>query len=136
MADKIKVALTSAENRSETVFQALDFFKDELNRKIASLNPKEDYILIKPNCVLTDNPNCATHLDALKTLLEFLIPLWSGRIILAEGSAENTFQAFQNYGYYELKKAFPDLEFLDLNYADAIFIDVFGRNLEPMTIRV
>lgn len=134
--DKIKVALTSEDNRYNTAFKALDYFSKELNDKIARLDQKEDYILIKPNCVVSTNKNCATYPEAIKAVLDFLAPLWTGRIILAEGSSENTFDAFKNYGYEALKKAYSNLEFLDLNYADAVFIDVFDRELKPMTIKI
>lgn len=137
MKDFIKVALTSEKDRYQTVFRALDLLKDEIDQKIGQLSEKDDYILIKPNCFVTGRPLAVTHREALKALLDFLAPLWSGKIILAEGSGiGNTLEAFKNFGYLNFKKDFPKIEFLDLNYANAIFIDIFDQNLERQTVKI
>ncbi len=131
-----EVALSSEKDRYQTVYKALDLIKEDLNGAIDQLNPDYDYILIKPSCVVATVKKCATHPEALKAVLEFLTPLWEGKIVLAEGSAENTFEAFQNYGYNRLKSEFPNLEFLDLNFADAIYVDVFDQNLKPVRVKI
>ena len=135
-----KVALTSEENRYETVFRALDFFTQEIVKNIEKIDPNDhhkNYILIKPNCVVTNNPLAATHVDGLRAVLDFLEPIWQGRVVLAEGSGVgNTMEAFQNYGYLNLKKDFPRLEFSDLNYSNAIFIDIFDRELKKQRIKI
>jgi len=131
-----KVALASEEDRYQTVYKSLDLIKDDLNEAINQLNPDYDYILIKPGCVVATVKNCATHPEALKAVLEFLTPLWEGKIVLAEGSAENTFEAFENYGYNRLKSEFPNLEFLDLNFAEAIYVDVFDKSLKPVQVKI
>ena len=131
-----EVALASEKNRYQTVFKALDLIKTDINDCLSQLNPQNDYILVKPNCVVATHKNCATQVEALKAVLEFISPLWSGKIIVAEGSAETTLTAFQNYGYYTLKTEFPQMEFLDLNFAEAIFVDIFDQNLKPMKVRI
>ncbi|KKQ90860.1 MAG: hypothetical protein UT15_C0003G0035 [Berkelbacteria bacterium GW2011_GWA1_39_10] len=135
-----KVALTSEENRYETVFKAIDYFKNDIQEKISRIDRDDhhkNYILIKPNCVVTDNPLAATHPDAILAVLDFLQPLWNGRIILAEGSGiGSTMEAFKNYGYLKLKTDYPNLEFSDLNYSNAIFIDIFNNNLQNQRIKI
>lgn len=135
-----KVALTSEENRYQTVFKALDFFTQEIVQiidKIDTSDTHKNYICIKPNCVVSTNQLAATHVDAIRAMLDFLEPIWQGRVILAEGAdGGNTMEAFKNYGYLELKKDFPNLEFSDLNFSDAIFIDIFDRNLNKQRIKI
>lgn len=138
--DFAKVALTSEENRYRTVFRALDFFTQEIVKIIDSIEIEDhhkNYVVIKPNCVVTNNPLAATHIEALRAVLDFLAPIWQGRIVLAEGSGVgNTMEAFKNYGYLGLKKDYPNLEFSDLNFSNAIFIDIFDKNLKPQRIKI
>jgi uncharacterized protein (DUF362 family) len=130
-----KVALNRSEDRYHTIFNALSMLTAEINPRISQLS-SEDYILIKPNCVVSHRPKCATHPDALKAVLDYLAPMWDGRIIIAEGSAENTIEAFEKYGYLPLKNDYPKLEFLDLNYSDAIFVDILDKNLLPQQVKI
>lgn len=134
--NSFKVSLASTNDRYHTVFNVLTNLTTEINSLINQLDEKSDYILIKPNCVASRQPKCATHVDAIKAVLDFLAPLWDGRVILAEGSAENTIEAFDCYGYVKLKPDYPKLEFLDLNYSDAIFVDIFDQSLKPLTVKI
>lgn len=136
LAETNEVALASEQDRYQTVFKALDLIKKEINDTIGQLDPQYDYILVKPSCVVATRKACATNVEALKAVLEFITPLWPGKIIVAEGSAETTLTAFQNYNYLSLKPEFPELEFLDLNYADSIFVDIFDQDLKPVKVRL
>lgn len=133
----IKVALTREKDRYQTVFKALDAILTDITNKIYALNPKKDYIVIKPNCIDTQKEAAVTHLDALMAVLDFLQPIWPGRMILAEGSGlGNTMEAFRNFQYLSLKNIFSNLEFLDLNFSDAIFVEAFDKNLKPFQIKI
>lgn len=135
-----KVALTSEENRYETVFRGLDYFTQDIVRIIDSIDIDDhhkNYILIKPNCIVTDNNLAVTHVEAIRAVLDFLKPIWQGRIIIAEGSGiGNTMEAFKNFGYLDLKKLYPNLEYSDLNYSNAIFINIFDKDLKPLRIKI
>ncbi|MFA6493338.1 MAG: DUF362 domain-containing protein [Patescibacteria group bacterium] len=133
----VKVALAQEKDRYQTVFRGLDFIFTEISEKIYTLDAKKDYILIKPNCIDTKKENAVTHVDAIMAILDFIQPIWQGRIILAEGSsAGNTMEAFRNFKYLGLKSMFPNLEFLDLDFADAICVDGFDKNLKPMQLQI
>jgi len=136
----IKVSLTSEENRYNTVFRSLDYFTQDIVKIIDSIDLADhhkNYILIKPNCIISSNPLASTHQDAIRAVLDFLAPIWTGRIIIAEGSGiGNTMEAFEKYGYLNLKKTFPNLEFSDLNFSNAIFIDIFDHDLKKQRIKI
>lgn len=133
----IKVAIYRDKDRYQTVFRALDCIFSEISKKIYALDPKKDYILIKPNCIDTKKQAAVTHVDAIIALLDFIQPVWSGKIILAEGSGlGNTMEAFKNFKYLNLKTMFPNLEFLDLNYSNSIFISGFDKNLKKIQLRI
>lgn len=135
-----KVSLTSEENRYQSVFRSLDFFTQEIVKIIDSIDINDhhkNYVLIKPNCVVTNNQLAATSAEAIRSILDFLEPIWQGRVILAEGAGMgNTMEGFRNYGYLELKKDYPNLEFSDLNFSNAIFIDIFDKNLKAQRIKI
>lgn len=133
----IKVALTSEKDRYQTVFKALDYIFADITPKIYALNPEKDYIVLKPNCIDTNNTAAVTHIDALSAILDFIQPIWQGKIILAEGSGlGNTMEAFNNFKYIGLKNTYPNLEFLDLNFSDSIFVEGFDQNLKPIQIKI
>ncbi len=131
-----EVALAAEEDRYKTIFKSLDLITKDINDATAQLNPEYDYILLKPNCITASSKNCATSVDALRATLDFLRGVWSGKIILGEGSSDNTFRAFTNYGYENLKNEYENLEFLDLNYSDAIFVDIVDSNLNPFQVKI
>jgi len=133
----IKIALASEEDRYQSVFKSLDLLFEDISPQIYRLDPKEDYILVKPNCIDTHKKAAVTDLEALRAVLDFIQPLWTGRVIVAEGSGcGNTMEAFKNFHYLTLKNDFPKLEFLDLNFSNSIFIDIFDRNLKPLSIKI
>ncbi len=72
-------------------------------------------IVIKPNLVVSGRPLCATHVDAVRGVLEFLKRITDRQIIIAESSAgADTMRCFDQYGYNALKKEY-NVHFMDLN---------------------
>lgn len=85
--------------------------KDLLERLKFKLKNKT--VLIKPNLTISTSPHSSitTDVDAVRAILE---KLKNCKIIIGEGSYKNTMQAFEQAGYFELKKDFQ-IEFIDLN---------------------
>jgi len=106
-----RVALMTGSNRMENIFNALKPFAGEVKEAIGN-RP----VVIKPNNVSTTTPLCATHADCLAGILEFLKSIGrTDRIVIAESAASGpTFEGFENYGYFELKKKYT-VEFVDLD---------------------
>lgn len=135
--DFVKVSLTSETDRYLTIFRSLDLMFVEISELIYGLDPEVDYILLKPNCIDIKKEAAVTHVDALRAVLDFLQPIWPGRVIIAEGSGlGNTLEAFKNFGYFGLKNMFPNVELLDINYSNSIFVEAFDKNLKKMQIRI
>lgn len=104
------VAFTTGSDRKQILFEVIEPFKNELK---AGLKKKQ--LIIKPNMVVTNTPLCATHVDALRALLEYLKPIYSGQIIIAESSSSvNSSDGFKNYGYLDLAKDY-NVKFVDIN---------------------
>jgi len=85
-----RVSLIKGNNRHDIVYQSLKNIENEV---LSSIGDKK--ILIKPNMVLADNPLCATHVDAIRAILDFFIPHYKKQIIIGESSVHKTFDGFE-----------------------------------------
>ncbi len=104
------VSFTTGTERRQMLYEVMKPFENEIK---AGLKKKQ--LIIKPNMVVTNIPLCATHVDALRALLEFVKPFYKGQIIIAESSSSvNSSDGFKNYGYLDLMKEF-DVKFFDIN---------------------
>jgi uncharacterized protein (DUF362 family) len=91
-----KVSLVAGEDRAKIAFDSLTPFKREIAAAIGNKR-----VVLKPNCVMTTTPLCATHADQLEGILEFLKSIGKAHnVVLAESPANGTgMMAFDNYGY-------------------------------------
>ena len=104
------VAFKTGTDRMQMIFEVMKPFLSELK---AGLQGKQ--LVIKPNMVVTNNPLCATHKDAIRAVLEFIKPFYNRQVIIAESSSwVNSSDGFSNYGYTDLEKDY-NVKFVDLN---------------------
>jgi uncharacterized protein (DUF362 family) len=108
-----RVALVHGDDRRKNVTQALLSIDDQVQ---AGLRRKK-YVLIKPNIVATDAPLAATHVDALRGILDYLEPRFHGPVVIAESSARDTLEGYHNYKYDLLPSEYRSLQvsLVDLN---------------------
>jgi uncharacterized protein (DUF362 family) len=129
----VKVSLVKGNERRQITYQALKNIEDEV---LASVKGKQK-ILIKPNFVTTSRQLAATHVDAIRGILDFLKPHYKGRIIVGESTAsrEGTFDGYKNYGYLALEKEYT-VKLVDLNRESWQYRYVFGKGHRPTPIRI
>ena len=89
------VSLVGGESRRRNVAEALALVEDRI---LPGLRQKK-YVVVKPNIVSLIQPLAATHADALHGILDFLAPRWKGPVVIAESSAGNTLEGFEQLGY-------------------------------------
>jgi uncharacterized protein (DUF362 family) len=108
-----KVALTHGDNRRKNVFDALVSIDSGVK---AGLQRKK-YVIIKPNNVSTEKQLASTHVDAINGILDYLAPRFAGPVIIAESSAGDTLEGYDNLGYKPLEKEWrsQQLSLVDLN---------------------
>lgn len=124
-----RVALIKGPDRYRNITQALECLEEEIE-----LPP--DGLLIKPNFTSTTNQLATTHVEAVRALLEFLKPRYSGSIIIGEGAAlTDTFEAFRNFGYEPLIEGYG-VRLMDLNRDQWVKAEVYDRNLAHLELRV
>jgi uncharacterized protein (DUF362 family) len=108
-----KVALVSGGDRRKNVYQALLSIDPEIK---AGLRRKK-YVIIKPNGVSAENQLASTHVDALNGILDYLEPHFRGPVVIAESSAGDTLDVYQNLSYTRLERErrSQKVSLLDLN---------------------
>lgn len=128
-----KVSLVKGNERRQITYQALKNIEDEV---LGSLAGKKK-ILIKPNFVVTSRQLAATHVEAIRGILDFLKPHYNGQIIIGEStiSKEGTFDGYKNYGYLALEKKYK-VTLVDLNHESWQYRYVFGKGHRPIPIRI
>jgi uncharacterized protein (DUF362 family) len=130
-----EVALVSGDDRRKNVLAALTAIDDQIRPKLK----QKKVVVIKPNNVSTVNQLAATHVDALRGILDYLEPRFHGPIVIAEASAGNTLDGFENFHYNGLPKEYPKqkLSLVDLNtegkYVTIPLID-FDLHIQPVRL--
>ncbi len=128
---KSKVALTRRTTRYDTVFSALEAGAGDFEWG------KCNFVLVKPNFVSTTNQSAATHVDAVRAVVDFVRERSDIPIVIAEGAAlSNTWEGFLNFGYLKLHDEYRSLTFLDLNDDESVGLSVYDRNFRPQTLEV
>lgn len=113
VATRSTVSLIKGEDRRKNVYQSLMAIDAELKPKLA----KKKYVVIKVNNVTTNNQLGATHADALRGMLDYLGERFKGPVTIAESSAGETMQGFENFKYTALPKEYKSqkVDLLDFN---------------------
>ncbi len=107
------VSLAQGENRRKNAYDALL----AIDKQIQPVLKTKKYVVIKPNNVSTQNQLAATHADALRGILDYLDGRFKGQVVIAESSAGNTMDGFENFKYTLLPAEYRKLQvkLVDLN---------------------
>lgn len=129
---KSRVSFAVGTDRRDMVYQLMKPFEKEISEGIRGKN-----VIIKPNLVSTKVPLCATHPDAVRGILDFLKPIYAGKIIIAESPAtkDGTLEGYQNFGYMPLKNEY-NVDLIDLNFEDSTYEWVLDKNLHPVAVPI
>jgi uncharacterized protein (DUF362 family) len=130
MPSASRVALCRGDDRYDSVRAALALVADQID-----LTGKQR-VLIKPNFVVTNKPLAATHVDAVRAVLDFLRERYDGPITIAEGPAvAAASEGFRCYGYEPLVKAYG-VELADLNHDAALPVIVYDWRRRPLQLHL
>ncbi len=108
-----KVALIHGDDRRKNVHEALLAIDGQLKEGLRH----KKYVVIKPNNVSTVNQLAATHVDALNGILDYLEPHFRGPVVIAESSAGDTLEGYENFKYDQLaaERRSQKVSLVDLN---------------------
>jgi len=110
---RANVALISGGDRRKNVHDALMAVDRDLAPKLRN----KKYVVIKPNNVSTVNQLAAFHADAIRGVLDYLDGRVHGPVVIAESSAGETHQGYENFKYLALPGEYKRLQvrLVDLN---------------------
>lgn len=126
------VSVSSGGNRYENVRSCLEGLGEVLHTSLVG----KRRVLIKPNFVSTTRQAASSHVDAARAVLDVISDSVEGTITIAEGAAQiPTSRGFRDFNFEQLLKSY-DIRLLDLNTDESVEIELFGRELEPVTFRI
>ena len=129
------VSLVKGEDRRKNILDALVAIDDQIRPVLA----RRRYVIIKPNFVSSSNQLAATHADAIRGILDYLAPRFKGPVVIAESSAQETLEAFENFHYGRLVPEYraQQLTLVDLNqegrYQTIPLVD-FDLHVQPVRL--
>jgi len=129
------VSLIHGESRRKNVTESLV----AIDEQILPVLKTKKYVVIKPNLVSTVNPLAATNADALLGIMDYLAPRFKGPVIIAESSAGNTPEGFDNFKYQSVVNEFRtrQVSLLDLNQEGKyVLCPVVDADLHPTPVRL
>jgi uncharacterized protein (DUF362 family) len=122
------VALVQGESRYGNAAAALALVADQVRLDRARC------VLVKPNFVSVRRQVAATHVDAVRAVLDFIRARYDGRVVVAEGAALSpTWEGFRGFGYEPLVEEYG-VELVDLNAGDVVPVQVYDRRQRPLTV--
>ena len=146
--ERAKVALVQRSGRYENVVAALERIAGRADvdpdpqRGVGTTSAASGAlagvrsVLVKPNFVSVDHQLAATHVDAVRAVLDFVRARYQGPVVVAEGAAlAPTQEGFHNYGYEPLAREYG-VELVDLNTDETVPVQVYDRRLRPLTVRL
>jgi uncharacterized protein (DUF362 family) len=113
------VSLVKGENRRKNIADALAAIDEQIRPALAT----KKYVIVKPNFVSTTNQLAATHVDAVHGILDYLEPRFKGPVMVAESSAGDTMEGFEQFRYQRLvtEHRSQRVELVDFNREGKIF---------------
>ena len=109
---KARVSLVHGGDRRTNVFNALELVRADVESRLA------EQVMLKPNFLSSDNQLASSHADALRGVLDFLLttPKPPREVLIAEAGAQDTWDAYRNFGYHALEEEYSiPLRLLDLH---------------------
>ena len=124
---KPKVALTQSSNRSQNINMALQLIEDDVDFK------DKANLFIKVNFVSTKSQLAATHVDAVRGLLQFIRERYNGKVTIGESTLGPARDGFERFGYLGLVKEFG-VNLVDLNDGEWKLVELYNSALRPMKL--
>ncbi len=130
----MSVGIVRAEDSYSGTKRVLELINNEISDKVGN----RTRFLIKPNFVSTYTYLSATPRETVEAIIDFIYSKFSvSEIIIAESPAMGSvWSGIENYGYYELKKKFGGIEFMDLDDYDHRVIELVDEHGKPFSIPV
>ena len=129
------VSLVKGDVRRKNVFDALM----AVDREVRPAMSRKKYVLIKINNVSIDTQLAATHVDAIRGILDYVAPRFKGPVVIAEASSRDSMEGFENFKYAQVIPEFKAqrIKLVDLNREKKFEVfAIVDRNIRPIAVRL
>ena len=129
------VSLVQGDVRRKNVFDALM----AVDREVRPAMNRKKYVLLKINNVSTTNQLAATHVDAIRGILDYVAPRFKGPVVIVEASSRDSMEGFENFKYAQVSPEFKaqKIKILDLNREKKFEVfAIVDRNIRPTPVRL
>jgi uncharacterized protein (DUF362 family) len=133
---KSLVSFTTGSDRRDNVLRVMKPLEKEIREGI-----RGKQVIIKVNMVGNNQQLCATHVDAVRGVLDFLKPIYKQTVLVAESTGRRyedksgTFNHFHLYKYQPIEKEF-NAKLYDLNTRPAKTEWLISDTGHPLDIRI
>ena len=134
-SDRAPVSLVKGDDRRKNVLDALL----AVDREVRPAMARKKYVLLKVNNVNTQKQLAATHVDAIRGILDYVAPRFKGPVVIAESSSGDTLEGFDNYKYAQVIPEYKKLniKLIDLNReAKYQIFPIVDGNIRPIAVRL
>jgi hypothetical protein len=129
------VSLVQGEQRRKNVCDALVALDDQI-RPLLKVKKR---VVIKINNVEPKIPVACTHVDALMGIMDYLAPRFKGPVVIAEASARDSLEGFENNHYSRVAAEFKSqqVSLVDLNREGKYEVfSIVDANIRPIPVRL
>ncbi|MCD6195877.1 MAG: DUF362 domain-containing protein [Staphylothermus sp.] len=132
--DRGTVSIVRSDTHYEGTLKALELIDSEIRGVVGGRKK----FLIKPNFVSTSVYLSATPKETVDAILNYLYENYDvSEVLIAESPASaRAEEGYRNYGYYELRKKYPGLEFGDLDDYDQVEFKLVDEHGEEFSVYV
>jgi uncharacterized protein (DUF362 family) len=128
-----RVAIVQGDDRRKMIYESLMAIDDQIRPKLK----RKKSVVIKPNNVSTNIQLAATHADVFRGILDYLEPRFKGPIYIAESSAGNTMEGFENFKYTTVASEHKKVKLVDLNEeAKYVIVPLIDFDLHVVPVRL
>ena len=129
------VSLVKGDDRRKNAHDALEAIDDQIRPALR----QKKYVVIKPNNVSTVNPLAATNADTINGILDYLEPRFKGPVMIAEASAGETMEGFENFHYDRVaaERRAQHVSLVDLHQeAKYVTMPLIDFDIHPSPVRL
>jgi uncharacterized protein (DUF362 family) len=129
---KYFVSIVKSNSHYDGVANALRLIENQIKEGVVG----KKRVLVKPNFVSIRRQLAATHVDAVRAVLDILRKHYVGKITIGEGPSSGRLEdGLRNFSYLQLQDDY-DVEFVDLNEDDYIEVEALDQELKPMKLHM
>ncbi|MCL4534691.1 MAG: DUF362 domain-containing protein [Bacteroidetes bacterium] len=130
MEGKSRVALVKGDNRYDNIRKALALVDEDIDLR------GKQRVVVKVNFVSASRQLAATHVDAVRSVLDFVRERYRGKLAVVEAAElGTTMDGYRKFGYLDLPKRY-DVELIDLYGDEGVDCRAFDRDLQPINLKV